>query len=265
MIRSNISKGRGDEFYTRPEDVARILSPMLGSLAGRRVMCPCDGRESAWVQFLMDHGVAVDWSTGDFDAVDFDAYDVIVTNPPFSRLADFVRKAMASTADFVIVLPHSAAASEVPVQAMVDRGAEMIPGPRQFVRPSGKLRQVGTSVLSTLPTGYERPTPRRADDVHDRTADGRLVYDRAAAVPDRWEGVALVPASFLWTRYDAGLHELVGSEHAAVGVGDGRRRFCRVAVRCVGRHDGQVDGTTGESVDPTGDTTAEGGVGMQPS
>ena len=46
---------RNDEFYTRLEDVEAELLPCAGDFRGRRVLCPCDGPESAFVRFCLGH------------------------------------------------------------------------------------------------------------------------------------------------------------------------------------------------------------------
>lgn len=230
---TNISRGRGDEFYTRREDVAAFFDPILDELDGRRIMCPCDGPESAFVRYFEDAGVDVAYAAGDFDAVDFDAYDLIITNPPFSRLRDFVRKLTASTAGFAVVMPWSVIADEVIVAAVRDRAAGVYAGPKIFMRPSGGSAEVKCSWLSTIHNEAAVRRPQRLfEDEHDRTADGIPIYDRTGAVPWTWDGVSLVPGSFIHLRYDARAHQLLYSEHEAVGVGDGRRRYLRVAVAC---------------------------------
>lgn len=231
--RNNVSRGRGDEFYTRLEDVAAFFDPILDELDGRRVMCPCDGPESAFVRYFEDAGVDVEYAAGDFDAVDFDAYDLIITNPPFSRLRDFVQKAMASTAGFVIVVPVCSLGNENITEAVRDRSAGVYEGPRKFMRPSGRIDEERTAWLSTIhnEAAVRRPQRLFADE-HDRTADGIPIYDRTGAVPWTWDGVVLVPGGFLYLRYDARAHQLLYSDHNVVGVGDGRRRYIRVAVAC---------------------------------
>lgn len=240
------SRGRGDEFYTLAEDVSRILSPMLPHLHGRRVVCPCDGEDSEWVRFLRRHAVDVDWAAGDFDACDFDAYDVVITNPPFSRTADFVRKCVASTADFVVIIHRMSIDKPFVLDALNARRAELRYGPGEFRRPSGRRRRVGSAVLSTVPFGCEREPARRAADKFDVLPDGRRLYDASPSVPDVFAGEVLVPVTFLLTaRFDPSVYEVVGVSKDITGA-DGRRRFDRLRIRMRpdGRVDGRVDGQT---------------------
>lgn len=225
------SRGRGDEFYTLAADVSRILTPMLPSLDGRRVVCPCDGEDSAWVEFLRNHEINVDWAAGDFEAVDFDAYDAVITNPPFSRTADFVRKCVGSTADFVVVIHRMSIDKPFVLDALNTRRAQMRYGSVEFRRPSGRRRRVGTAVLSTVPFGCERAPARRAADRFDILPDGRRLYDASPAVPDVFEGEVLVPVTFMLTaRFDPAVYEVIGVSNDITGT-DGRRRFDRLRIR----------------------------------
>ena len=121
---------RNDEFYTRLEDVEAELLPCADDFRGRRVLCPCDGPESAFVRFCLKHwdrlgvthltasqynpmgplfgfGRRWEWDGPDDrpEPVELDdegsvlgveagrlmdRADLIVTNPPFSILSDII-------------------------------------------------------------------------------------------------------------------------------------------------------------------------------
>ena len=130
---ANLTEARNacnDEFYTRLEDVEKELLPCAADFQGRRVLCPCDGPESAFVHFCLKHwdrlgirhltcsqynpmgplfglGGKWEWDSpadrperteladeGSILGVEvgalMDSTDLVVTNPPFSILTSII-------------------------------------------------------------------------------------------------------------------------------------------------------------------------------
>ena len=118
-------RNRADEFYTLEEDIAEEVEHYFGHLSGKKVYLPCDGSESSFVSyfkrmysFLKIRGLY--WSYHDIvdskrdyhvlydgkvehiihESADFresalsrsllQDCDVVITNPPFSLLKDFI-------------------------------------------------------------------------------------------------------------------------------------------------------------------------------
>lgn len=48
-------KARNDEFYARLEDVEKELAHYKDQFRGKTVYCNCDGPESNFVKYFMDH------------------------------------------------------------------------------------------------------------------------------------------------------------------------------------------------------------------
>lgn len=77
-----------DEWYTKYEDVARELDNY--DLSGLKIVCPCDGEDSAFVKYMKEKGYDFDYFEGDYGSVDYSKYDCVVTNPPFKNyILDF--------------------------------------------------------------------------------------------------------------------------------------------------------------------------------
>lgn len=112
-------KEKNDEFYTRIEDVEAELKHWKKRLFGKRIICPCDGPESAFVRFLNsvkeDWGIkSIDYSyydiqTGDgisFLQIDYSQYDICITNPPFS-LYKYFYPLIIGKIDFILISPFT--------------------------------------------------------------------------------------------------------------------------------------------------------------
>lgn len=233
-MHDNVSRNRGDEFYTKAEDVDRMLSQYLSEIRGMHVLCPCDSEDSEYVRFFLENGIRTTFSSGDYDQYDFGEYDLVATNPPFSRMSAFIRKCKDEAERFHVIAPHSFIATEATVELVNARDVHFYDegAPRSFIRPDGTELHVGVDIVTTFPTNAPGVRIRRmpaSPSSGTLTTDGRVVYDRTNEIPEDWEGDILVPQSFLHARYDRALHEVVGTD-APWGV-DGRRRFRRLVVR----------------------------------
>lgn len=95
----NVAKvNQDDEFYTLRDNVDYIMNPLKGSLS--LVILPCDGEHSNFAKYCYENNILnhrltefneLRWpyDVGNFKKVD------IITNPPFSKLQDFIEACLA--------------------------------------------------------------------------------------------------------------------------------------------------------------------------
>jgi len=104
-----IKKSNTDEWYTKPEDVELIL-PYLKRRPFKKILCPFDKEESNFVRILqMRGGYEVSYShietgTDFFDISDFSKYDAVVSNPPFSKREQIMRRLYENNIPFALVM-----------------------------------------------------------------------------------------------------------------------------------------------------------------
>jgi hypothetical protein len=106
---------KGDEFYTRLEDVVQELDCYPLAHQVQKVVCPCDGSDSAFVQYFKKRGTltssVVYGCTPDkpFESDEMlhamAESDLVATNPPFSRFLDFYRTLKRLECLYIIVAP----------------------------------------------------------------------------------------------------------------------------------------------------------------
>ena len=232
------SRGRGDEFYTRYCDVERMLTQYLEALKDMHVLCPCDSDESAYVRFMHDHGIKVTWSTGDYEQYDFGDYDIVITNPPFSCMAAFMRKLVREAHAWHIIMPESSLGSNATCEAVNARDCyfHRDGAASRFMRPDGSELHVGCTMFTTFEhndTGVHVHHEAYAPRPGVPTRDGQVLYDRTAHVPHEFSGEILVPGGWLESRYDASKYEVLGNS-SAIRM-DGSNSFRRIIIRM--RHD----------------------------
>lgn len=126
-----------DEYYTLYEDIENELRYYTNELTGKSIYCNCDNpKYSQFIQYFIDNykklqlkeliasyrnldgtgGVAIynglNWQcgalkNGSYDSEELTEYlkraDIVVTNPPFSRLAYFLQFLLDRNKDFIIL------------------------------------------------------------------------------------------------------------------------------------------------------------------
>lgn len=224
-----------DEYYTRREDVDLMLLPIVGEFEGKRVLCPCDTHESAYVRFFQDHNIDVTWSDRlDYDQFDFSTFSACVTNPPFSRSKDFMTKVLEANKKtgmryHVMMSPPSIASD--PVIELVRRGGHIEsspPGrPFRFYRPDGSLGSAPTCILSNYPKAMFQPPLIWGPEIAD---DGLPCYKRSTDVPPRWNGKIGVPVGYMYLGFDPAKHRLIGAAKPTV---NGHAIFSRIVLECI--------------------------------
>ena len=91
-----------DEFFTMYKDVVRELHKY--DLRGKRIICPCDNRESNIYKYLKDCYYNVKCDATEWRDIDYSQYDVVITNPPFSQAREFIRHLVRCNVDFIIIV-----------------------------------------------------------------------------------------------------------------------------------------------------------------
>lgn len=232
-------EGSDNEFYTLRADVDAELDPMgnRGFFRGRCIYFPCDSDVSAFWKWGVDrfrafgfaHIVATSYNANgrgirlDFDGVsvhrmdldgngDFrssecsairDASDVILTNPPFSLLRDFV--AWATGKKFAVICPLSCFQYRAIFEGM--KAGTYHAGhtrPKRFTRPDGTFQSLTNTrwLVSGFPNIHPaRRLPllphldRERAQYHDR--NGALEVSKLRDIPADFRGVMGVPPTFL--------------------------------------------------------------------
>ena len=97
---------KNDEYYTPPILVAPIIKYVPKD---KIVWCPFDTEQSEFVRQLREAGVRVAhshiWDWQDFFSYEPDEWDVVVSNPPFSRKLEVLERLYSFDKPFALLLP----------------------------------------------------------------------------------------------------------------------------------------------------------------
>ena len=98
------AKGGSDEWQTKPNAVKPILEFIP---TGSTVWCPFDTTDSAFYKLLIEHGcyvVATHINRGEDFFTTYRACDYIVSNPPFSKKTDVLKRLYAIGKPFAMLI-----------------------------------------------------------------------------------------------------------------------------------------------------------------
>lgn len=103
-----VQKAISDEWYTEEKDV-NIIIPYLLKRGYKTILCPFDNENSNFVKVLKNNGFNVTYSHIDmgkdfFNITDFDQYDCVVSNPPFSKRDNILQQLFTVNIPFALIL-----------------------------------------------------------------------------------------------------------------------------------------------------------------
>lgn len=146
-LKNNLNATKYDEFsnefYTKYEDIARELDNY--DLSGLRIICPCDGENSAFVKYMKDKGYNFQHCEGSYESVDYNEYDCVITNPPFKNYQRFYN--LIKDKLFIVVAPLTVSyKSWFNYQEHTVGYSGRI---KEFYRPDGSIEKLGNVVWIT--------------------------------------------------------------------------------------------------------------------
>lgn len=145
-------KTQDDEFYTRYKDCVRELHKY--DLRGKKIICPCDTKESNIYKYLKDCYYDVKCDSKEWRNIDYSQYDVVITNPPFSQVREFIRHLVNCKINFILIVSDVLRYSIK--NCKIDFGIEIWKGwdAQKFYRPDGSIRAVHCGWIASFPDTY---------------------------------------------------------------------------------------------------------------
>lgn len=137
-----------DEFYTMYKDVVRELHKY--DFRGKKIICPCDSKDSNIYKYLKDCYYNVKQCDKEWRNIDYSNYDLVITNPPFSQVREFIRYMIAIQKDFIIIVSDALRWSIR--KGKTDFGIKLFTGKdaQKFHRPDGSVQAVHCGWISTI-------------------------------------------------------------------------------------------------------------------
>lgn len=153
QIKTCKRKSQDDEYYTTYKDCVRELHKY--DLRGKKIICPCDTKESNIYKYLKDCYYDVKCDSKEWRKVDYSKYDIVITNPPFSQVREFIRHLVSIQIDFIIivsdVLRYSIKNGKANFGIPIYRGWDS----QKFLRPDGNIAIVHCGWISTIQDTFQ--------------------------------------------------------------------------------------------------------------
>lgn len=260
-------RNRNDEYYTKMADIEQDLEHYRDYFSGKTVYCPCDDyRESNFIKYFKrnfhnlhlkallasnlnigsgayrykydgEFQIAYPTATGDFNSAEVEPMlthcDIIVTNPPFSKLRELYKRIRPYKKDFLLMAPLNAAVYSDMLPDLVNGTLRVdIKNMRYFDTPQGEKAITNVVWLTTLepPKHTLNLTENYEEGKYDRydLFKDIINVDRSNKIPKDYKGAMGVPLSFLkW--YDPKEWEILGLIDPPKI--QGKEKFVRVAVK----------------------------------
>lgn len=153
QIKTCIRKTQDDEFYTRYEDAVRELHKY--DFRGRKIICPCDTKDSNIYRYLKHCYYNVKCDSTEWRKVDYSKYDLVITNPPFSQVREFLNFLISIRIDFIVmvsdVLRYSIKKGKVKFDIDIYEGKDA----QKFYRPNGEIKFIHCGWISNIQDNWK--------------------------------------------------------------------------------------------------------------
>lgn len=152
QIKTCKRKTTDDEFFTMYKDVVRELHKY--DLRGKKIICPCDTKESNIYQYLKHCYYDVRCDSREWRNVDYSKYDIVITNPPFSQVREFLRYLINIKIDFIIIVSDVLRYSIKKGNTNFGIDIYMGKDAQKFYRPDGTIQPVHCGWISNIPDNW---------------------------------------------------------------------------------------------------------------
>ena len=134
------SGGNNDECYTPDYGVKPILKYIPD---GDIVWCPFDTKESEFVKQISEHNEVIysHISTGqDFFDYEPHAWDIIISNPPFTNKRKYFERALSFGKPFALIMTNTWLNDSAPKQLFKDKDLQLLMFDKRmkFISPDGR-------------------------------------------------------------------------------------------------------------------------------
>lgn len=169
-------KSKDDEYYTQYEMVQCEMKWYEPHFYNKHIHCPCDNPISSFVKYFQKNYRKLNlsnftYSSADFNAAEskqqIEAADIVVTNPPFSKLKQFYN--IIKHKKFLIVVSNTFVTRKYVLSSIYNQNLWLGKGgissvsekSFKFIRPDGSLEGAPYLWLQNLqPQYYEGPITR---------------------------------------------------------------------------------------------------------
>lgn len=150
-------KARSDEYYTREEDVEYLMKKLTSQLnlpdQNKLIWLPFDSDSSEFTKYCKKHKLNYINTSDDYKKHNdvLAKCDIIISNPPFSKLIDIYNDFTNAKKDFVLIVPTTSVGYKCFFKALQNKQIRFYNCKiSKFVTDDNKVKSISTLVLSNL-------------------------------------------------------------------------------------------------------------------
>lgn len=152
-LRTCKRKTKDDEFYTQYRDVVRELHKY--DLRKYNIICCCDNKKSNIYKYLKDCYYNVKCDDKDWRKNDYSKYNLVITNPPFSQIKEFISYLIDLKIKFIIicsdVLRYMIKKEKLSFKIPLYSGKDV----QKFLRPDGEIKFIHCGWISNFQDDFK--------------------------------------------------------------------------------------------------------------
>ena len=152
-----------DEFYTLYKDVKKQFDDY--DLSCFNIICPCDSSNSQIYKYLKDNKYHVSYSFQEWRNVNYNLYDLVITNPPFSQVREFIRYLISCNIRFVIIVSDVLRYSIKNGKVKFDTQIYHYKDAQKFLRPDGSFKMVHCGWISNFDLSLYKVEPKLEENI----------------------------------------------------------------------------------------------------
>lgn len=223
-LKNSTMKQRSDEYYTQKETVQEVLKYV--NLTGLKLYAPCDKKWSAFNKLDLTKR-----TSDDFHSHSFKGY-TIVTNPPFSLIAEFYEKCKKEAEHFLFIAPLSFVGRKGVPEDIISGKVNVFQtqGTTHFINEKGTKTAINTIWVTDLPIKSKViPKPKPKPKPLKIKGTDYLNFDLTEIFIKSDYKVGAVPISALVGKYRYLIEPIKFLRD--VQTEDGKNKFYRYVVR----------------------------------
>lgn len=221
-LKNSMIQKRSDEYYTQKETVGEVLKYV--DLTGLKLYAPCDKPQSAFNELDLAKR-----TSDDFRAHSFKGY-TIVTNPPFSLIAEFYEKCKKEANHFLFIAPLTFMVRKGVPDDIIKHKINVFQtqGTTEYINEKGTKTKINTIWVTDLPIKQEViPKPKLKPLKIKGT--NYLNFDLTEVFIKSDYDVGAVPISALVGKYKYLIEPIAFLR--GIQTEDGKNKFDRYIVR----------------------------------
>lgn len=239
------NRRRYDEYYTRYEQVKDIFENYIPNeeIKDKIIYCPCDSDESNFVIYLKEHKADLQYKELIYTWDDYNTHldlfekcDIIITNPPFSKLIKEFIPILNKVNKKFFILGSLSALPGYHTNFKIDVHYQFPPIRYSFICPENRPSPIFAYIynIDNIKLMYNvktiSKTPKNSIKAYDEDGNEYAAFDKLTYVPNNFKEEFLCPLTILFEHNRQYVEYIKPAPHR-LSFEDGKPRYVRYLTK----------------------------------